>query len=37
MNKYLLQYKHDMDGTISYRLEDVDNELNMQFKLIVLR
>ena len=34
MNKYLLQYKRDMDTTISYHLEDVD-ELNVQFKLMV--
>ena len=35
MNKYLLQYKPDVDKGITYHLEDVDNELNEQFKLIV--
>ena len=35
MNKYLLQYERDMDRTISYYLEDVDDELNVQLKLMV--
>ena len=35
MNKYLLQCKRNMDRTISYHLKDVDDELNVQFKLMV--
>ena len=35
MNKYFLQYNRDMERTISYHLEDVEDELNVQFKLMV--
>ena len=35
MNKDRLQYTRDTDRTISYHLEDVGNELNVQFKLMV--
>ena len=35
MNKYFLQYKRDMDRTISCHLEDVNDELNVQFKLMI--
>ena len=35
LNKYLLQYKRDMDRTIRYHLEDFEDELNVRFKLTV--
>ena len=34
MNRYLLQYKRDMDRNISYNLEDFDEELKEQFRIM---
>ena len=34
MNRYLLQYKRDMDQNISYNLEDFDEELKEQFRIM---